>query len=314
MKNRNITESYSLEEAIGASGIDEANGILKNVVLLTGMKASANKNFYTKAALEEAAPRYEGAKMFIDHPREGDRGRSIRDFGGVYRNTRVENDKVIGDLHLTESARPIVLPIAKMKPKGVGLSIKDRGRGQERDGVFLVEGFVPNIPYSIDFVADPSANKGLFESNQNGGPQATDEEEDVNWKEITAEEVAKNRPDLVESIRNEGKASVLKELDEAKKKGEDGDKATLKANKLVALVEAKFEPELNEAVRKMIEPESISLDAAKGIISGQKEMLEAMKKKVTNGDPKVIGAGARQTELTEGQLPTESDIISAFRG
>jgi hypothetical protein len=295
--------------------IDTENGILRSVVLLTGNKPSANGNIYTDAALNEAVSRYENSKMFIDHGRENERGRSIRDFGGVYRNVHRDGDKVRADLHLTEDKRQMILSIAKMQPNGVGLSIRDRGRGVDKNGVFLVEGFVPNVAYSTDFVADPSANKSLFESTTFEGGDADDKEEVMNWKEIKEEELKKERPDLVEAIQSEGKAAVLKDLAEARAKGDDADKAELRASKLIAIFEAKFDADVAESVRKITEPDTISLEAAKGIIEAQRMMIEAISKKLSNSDPSVKGAGKTQPkDLDESNNEVSpDDIVAAFK-
>jgi cation transport regulator ChaB len=129
---RDLSEDYDLAEAMGGTEIDDANGIIKNVVLLTGNKKSANNTFYTDEALAEAKDRYEGANMFLDHGVKG-QNRSVRDFGGVYKNLRLDGNKLRGDVALRESARKDLTDIAKMRPAGLGLSIKDRGRGYDKD-------------------------------------------------------------------------------------------------------------------------------------------------------------------------------------
>lgn len=313
-KDRELIYEADLQESVGTTSIiDDANGVIQGVTLLTGDKTSLNKTYYTKDAIEQARGRYEGAKMFLDHPAKGESNRSIHDFGGVYKNLRVEGSRLKGDLHLVESKRQMVLGIAKMRPSGVGLSIKDRGYGVEKDGVFYVEGFTEGATYSVDFVSEASVNKDLFESRSE-----TQQEEQMDWKAITPEVLRKERPDLVEAITNEATSGLVKELNEAKAGSKEAAVVLEKANKTLALAEAGFDKDVQEAVRKMIEPESVSLDTAKAIITGQKNLLEALAKKSGNGTPAVKGMGARkpsEKEIEEGKanLATEDEIADAFK-
>lgn len=310
MKKRDLLESFTLDEALMGGSLDEANGVLTNVVLLTGMKTSANKTHYTSKALVEAKDRYEGAKMFVDHKRDERGNPSIQDFGGVYKNVRLDGDKLRADLHLVESKRQMVMSIAKMRPAGIGLSIRDKGHGIEKDGVFFVEGFHPKATYSIDLVANPSTNKDLFEANTN------EEEEDMDLKALTIELLTKERPDLIESVQNAGKAAILKELEESKANGKKSD---VLAAKLSALIAADFPKDICESVKKMIVADDISLETANGIISGQKALVESLTKKNKGaaGEPVVTNLGQRTTavvtESAEGDIPSDDDIAGAFR-
>ena len=167
MKEREIIYQADLQESVGTNAvIDAAVGIIRGVTKLTGDKISLNKTYYTKPALEQARARYEGAKMFLDHPDKGEANRSIKDFGGVYKDLVVEGNRLKGDLHLVESKKQMVVGIAQMRPAGIGLSIKDRGYGIEKDGVFYVEGFTEGATFSVDFVSEASVNKDLFESHE----------------------------------------------------------------------------------------------------------------------------------------------------
>ncbi len=315
MKPRNLQESTTLEEAMSGASIDDANGVIKGVAMLTGLKESGNKTFYTQKALAEAVTRYDGAKMFIDHqaPDKRNVNRSVRDFGGVYKNVRVDGPKVRGDLHLSESNRKEVMAIAKMNPTGIGFSLRDRGMGETDKGVFLVESFDPKFTgYSVDFVVDPSTNKDLFESAQHEEIENEGGEE-MDFKTLTADSLTKERPDLVESIQNAGKAAILKELEESKT---NGSKSEAVAAKLSALLEADFSKDVSESVKKMIMPDVITIDAAKEMIKGQKSLIESITKKSTTGKPVVTGVGQRGAEdLEEGkknEVATDDIFAGAF--
>lgn len=308
---RSVDTVFDLSEAFpGATRINRETGVIEGVVMLTGLKKTRNSTFYTESALNEAAARYEGAKMFIDHPKKGEDNRSVRDYGGVYKNVRREANKIVGDLHVHEGVRNLIIPIAEQRAKGVGLSIRDKGRGREENGVFLVEGFKDGATRSIDFVSEVSSNEDLFESKKDEGG------DEMDFSKLTKEELEKNRMDLVEGFRADGKAAIAKELEEAKQTAATAEEKSLLADKLIALSEANFKPEVAAQVRKMIADKAISLDQAKATITAQKELIEAvLKAKPTNGEPKVTGRGASQKSVEEGvkELPSDDELAEAFK-
>jgi len=304
-----IEFTSDLSEAMLSAKVDREQGVIEGVVILTGEKVSRNKTFYTKKALQEAVNRYEGAKMFLDHPRKGEDVRSVRDFGGTYRNIRIEEGKYLkADLHLVpiREVRDLVLPIAESKPAGVGLSIRDRGHGREENGVFLVEGFAARGPYSIDLVTEASVNETLFESNQGG--------DDMDLSKVTLDELAAGNPALVESIRTTERQSVVREFEEKIKAGEDAPKILAKARKLLALTESELPKEVADKIKPVVEAEATTPEAADAIIKAQKEILEAMKP-ASKPDPKITGHGAsKNTNLSEGELPSDDDLARALVG
>lgn len=306
MKTKALDEIIDLQESVGSANIDEQNGVIGGVVILTGNKRSLNKTLYTDAALKEAVTRYEGAKMYVDHPKSGESNRSIRDLGGHYKNIRLEGNYLKGDLHLLESAKPLIMPLAKARMRGVGLSIKDKGRGSEKDGVFLVEGFASGNSFSIDFVSEVSVNKDLYESrSDNGGTN-------MELKDLTLDVLKKERPDLVESAQNEGKADVLKQLDEAKQQGQKSEAVELRAQKVLALCEADFSAEVRPKVQAMIEAPEINLASAKAIIKAQKEIVESLVKADANGAPDVTTGKTRS--LFEGKKElSDEDWLAACK-
>jgi len=300
-----------LSEAVLGSTVNKEKGVIEGVVILTGEKVSRNKTFYTKQALQEAVSRYEGAKMFLDHPKPGEgEVRSVRDFGGVYKNVRLDEGKFLrADLHLvpSDSVRNIVLPIAEAKPAGVGLSIRDRGRGREENGVFLVEGFAAKGSFSIDLVTEASVNETLFESTQGGN--------DMDLSKVTLEELVEGNPTLVESIKTGERNAVLKEFEEKIKAGEEAPKLLEKSKKALALAESGLPKEVAEKVKPLIESDAVTLEMAQGMIKTQKEILESVKPAPNAGDPKVTGHGAsKDNNLQEAELPSEDELARAIQG
>lgn len=310
---RDIEHSLDITEAIGNATVNMEKGVIENVLILTGGKVSRNKTLYTPKAMSEAVNRYDGAKMYLDHPNKDDGPvRSVRDFGGTYRNVRLEEGKLLkADLHLlpNQQIRDIVLPIAEAKPAGVGLSIRDRGRGREEDGVFLVEGFAKGRGFSIDLVTEASVNENLFESE--GG-------DDMKIEDIKLEELQEGNPTLVEQIKSTERASVLKEVEEKLKKGEDATQMLAQGRKLVALAEAGLPSEVAVKVKTMIEPESVTVEVAEGIIKAQKEICESLTPKggkPAGKEPQVTnhgGSKAKDEGLEEGALPSDDEIVRSL--
>jgi len=311
-KNQTIDMTSELNEAMSSTKINRESGVLEGVLILTGDKISRNKTLYTKKALSEAVLRYEGAKMYLDHPKNGETVRSVRDYGGTYRNVRLEEGKFLrADLHLipNEGVRNTVIPIAESKPAGAGLSIRDRGHGREENGVFLVEGFAGKVPFSIDLVMEASVNETLYESNQGG-------EDEMDLSKLTLEELLKDCPVLVESIRSTERTAVLTELQEKIKAGEDAPKIQAKAKKMLVLAESGLPKEVIEKIRPIVESDAVTPEAAEAMVKMQKDILETVKIVTKTKEPVVTGHGAstKETEVTEGALPTEEELTVALLG
>ncbi len=316
-KNQPFGFDVELAEAMAGTQIKKDLGIVEGVLLLTADKVSKNKTQYTKKILQEAVTRYENAKMYLDHPAQGVKVRSVRDFGGTYQNVRIEEgNKLRADLHLVpnENIRSIVIPIAEAMPPGVGLSIRDHGHGREDNGVFLVEGFAGKGPFSIDLVMEASVNETLFESNQGGS-------DDMDKKEllasVTLEEFQEGAPALVERIKNDARTATLKELEESINAGKDAKTVLLKGKKLLALAESGLPKEVIEKVRPVVEQEHTTLENAEALIKAQKEIVEALKPANTKGrtDPKVKGqGGSTDADLSEAELPSDDELARAIEG
>ncbi len=309
-----LSAEMELSEAMAGTHIIKETGVIEGVLLLTGDKISKNKTLYPRKVLQEAVSRYEGAKMYLDHPAPGVKVRSVRDFGGSYKNVRIEEgNKLRADLHLVpnDSIRSTVIPIAEAMPAGVGLSIRDHGHGREDNGVFLVEGFAGKGPFSIDLVMEASVNETLFESNQGGN-------EDMDLSKLTLAELKDANPALVESIANEAKTAALKEVEEGIKTGKDAGTILAKGKKLIALAESGLPKEVIEKVRPVVEQDATTLEGAEMLIKAQKEIVESLKPATTTvgkGSPKVKGAGgSTEAALEEAELPKDEELAQALEG
>lgn len=312
-KNTNVSIQLTeeLSEAMVSSHINKEKGIIEGVLILTGDKISKNKTLYTRKVLQEAQSRYEGAKMYLNHPASGETVRSVRDYGGIYRNVRLEEGKRLrADLHLVpnDEIRNTVIPIAEQMPAGVGLSIRDRGHGREENGVFLVEGFAGKGPFSIDLVMEASVNETLFESNQGGN-------EDMELSKVTLAELKEANPTLVEQIQNEARSASLKDVEEQIKAGKEAPAILVKGKKLIALVESGLPKEVIEKVRPVVEQESTTLESAEAIIKAQKEIVEALKVTPAGRKPVVTGHGAAADQnLEEAALPSDDEMVRSLEG
>ena len=302
-----------LEEAFSLTGVDEANGVIKAVVLLTGNKVSHNKTKYLGSSLDEAVKRYEGAKFYADHQTATERKerhgvRSVRDLAGTYRNVRRDGDKVLADLHVMEHQRSWGIPIAKARPRGVGLSISDRGRVREEGGVTLVEGFEAAAPCSIDMVTEVSLNTDLFESKQDQGGIK------MEFEKLQLKDLVEQRPDLAQTLRDEGVAKLQKDLDEAKKAGKDMEAALLESRKNTLLVGSKLPAEAMAALKLIVSKPSVTLEEAVSLIEASVKAFEALGK-IDGKEPKVkVKDGNRDMEEGKKDIPSDEDFVTAFRG
>lgn len=157
-----VTEEWSGE--IAESAVDLENHVIRNVSLL-GVK-SRNRRRYPKEVMAAAAHLYEGANVNIDHKRDGDGSRSIRDRIGVVRKVRAEGERLKGDFHYNPDhpdAKQFLWAV-KNQPNTVGFShvamIKEKRVGKD----FVVESI--DSVKSVDLVADAATTNGVFEDEE----------------------------------------------------------------------------------------------------------------------------------------------------
>ena len=167
--------------------VDAAAGVLVGVKVL-GLK-SANGRTYRESAISRAVSMYEGAKVNIDHPRNGNDPRSYADRLGQVKNIRKAADGLYGDLHYNPK-HPLAEQIAwdaEHAPENLGLSHNVMARTSKSGAEVVVEEIL--TVHSVDLVADPATTRGLFEH----------EEQNMS---ITLEDVKANSG-ILESLRAE---------------------------------------------------------------------------------------------------------------
>jgi len=154
------------ESEKGFDRIDTEAGVIYGVKVL-GPK-SRNGRIYEDAAIRRAVPMYEGVTVNLNHQRieSGSRAvpdRQIQDRWGVLRNARYAEGSVYADLHYLKNhpMTPQLIEAADRFPDTFGLSHDAAGDEQVIDGERrVIELFEIR---SVDVVAEPATNNGLFE-------------------------------------------------------------------------------------------------------------------------------------------------------
>ncbi len=176
-----------------APAIDREAGIIRGVSAMQAVEALGHgvmadgKTLDQVAALGNAAK--SGVKVRFTHP--GMCSDGMGKMLGRMRDFRIEGDKVVGDLHLADSAaktpdgdlRGYVLDLAEEDPTAFGMSVVIAGdhAWQMADGSEMIadekpKGAVGNLPrlrvsklYAADVVDEPAANRdGLFSAAFSG--------------------------------------------------------------------------------------------------------------------------------------------------
>ena len=277
-----------------------------NNVSLLG-EVSKNGYTYAKAAMRAAINLYEGVQAFINHPNAEETKlgrRDVRNLAGKFINARFDeaNSKVKGDfVGLPNENGKLFLDIAEHMPTIAGTSQNAAGRFVRVAGKKIVESITK--VYSVDLVANPATNNGIFE-NEN-------REQEMDYTEIMLEELKIRRKDLCDVLVKEGNDSGIASRDaEVKTLTEEKDKAvqeadTLKVEKALAEKSAtvnkmldesklpkeaktdvfkeqlmKCEPddkgEITEAVKALIEDRAAAVAGKKGVhnMGGDKRLAE----------------------------------------
>lgn len=186
-----------LQEYVDSRGVavrvDRAAGVLRGVKLI-GLE-SLNGRRYRPAALAGAVSLYEGAKVNVNHPKDGPLApRDYRDRLGVIRQVEFRTGEgLFGNLHYNPKhalAEQLAWD-AENNPRNVGFSHNVLAR-LARDGEQTVVESITHVQ-SVDLVADPAATQGLFE--QEAAESAEVDE--------AASEIARLAAELQESAERE---------------------------------------------------------------------------------------------------------------
>jgi hypothetical protein len=164
-------EPVSLQEFVHCGGadlrVDVAAGVIRGVKLL-GLE-SRNGRTYLPAALRQAMPLYEGAKVNVNHPRGGPLApRDYQDRIGQVRGVTLRDEGLFGDFHYNprHALAEQLAWDARHAPENVGFSHNVEARTVRRGDRTVVEAIVQ--VQSVDLVADPATTRGLFEGRVHG--------------------------------------------------------------------------------------------------------------------------------------------------
>lgn len=165
-----------LERSIGLRGhVDASSGVVSDIKILGAN--SRNQRRYTHDAMQEAVPRYEGTKVFLNHPTPErlDHDRDFRDWVGVLKGVRFAGGELRGNLHLRRESKHYseILEAAEHFPESFGMSHVADGDSNWVNGVEIVES-ITHV-FSVDLVMEPATTAGLFESKGAGSLSLAEE-------------------------------------------------------------------------------------------------------------------------------------------
>lgn len=164
-----------LIESCGPGNCDcTSPGVLRDCKIL-GFDSTRGRR-YTEEAVENAAPLYEGAPVFLDHPEEDAAGRisksprSVRDKFGLFENVRyVPGDGLRGDFRYN-TAHPFASTFEGWVAMGgdqIGFShnaLTDTSRNkQDPDGTAVITNVAEVL--SVDLVSRGATTQGLREAH-----------------------------------------------------------------------------------------------------------------------------------------------------
>ena len=163
--SKNVRQRFT-ESLSSSAKVDREAGVVRGVKLI-GFE-SKNARHYPPNVLKASVHLYEGAKVNIDHPSNGDASatRSYGDRFGVIRNARfVESQGIFGDFHFNPKhafAEQFCWD-AENNPESVGFSHNATLKlGPLKNGKQVIEQIIDIR--SMDLVADPATTSSLFES------------------------------------------------------------------------------------------------------------------------------------------------------
>jgi hypothetical protein len=143
--------------------VDREAGVIHGVKILG--RSSLNGREYSEAALHDAAKRYAGMRVNIDHPEKKaiKAARGTLEQWGWLEGVEVRGDGVYGDLHFLKThphTQPL-LELAERRPDKFGLSHNADCSGFHNGTKQVIES-VDHVR-SVDVVQRPATTQGLFE-------------------------------------------------------------------------------------------------------------------------------------------------------
>lgn len=307
--------SFGLDEK-AIKEVDEATDKRELVVcLIEAGKNFSKKRYYPKETLKEAAGLFAGLKMYLDHPTAKEEQekpeRSLEKWVSTIKESWYEDGKILGIVKVHNIEFWNKLKEDEVFRNNVAVSINASGKRYERE----IDGSMMEVieailnPKSVDWVTEPGA-RGRVEYILESEKRREREEDITMLKTVTLEEVQKDRPDLIESIKKslevEGKKATEAAIVEAiklhdEKKVKEAEAAKLKegqTNKIKQLVgAAKLPKTAIERVCEKLLAETFADDAA--IEKRVKEAVEAELAYIAEVGGKKIGVATGAAEETK---------------
>lgn len=229
-EDSNMAKTIDIHEAsisgqFKESKIDKENRLIRGVVLLRS--SSSNRYFqgsvgtkFSEAFLEGVASQATGTKAYIDHKSQAEMAktqgvRSVRDLLGYYESGRMEGGVPKANIKYLAGQSEFVESLLEDMPDKIGLSIVANGDMAYDRGTKIAEGISCKKLKSVDLVTETGSTVNLFESD-NGN----EEDNNMDYKDVTIQQLTENRPDLIEGL----KKSILDEVSKT------GEVETLKKN------------------------------------------------------------------------------------
>lgn len=192
----------------GSVQVDRAAHVIRGVKIV-GLHSPARNRVYLDAALRRAVALYEGTKVNLNHhrPRSPEDFRPLEDRIGRLSDAHFrEGEGIFADLAFNPQ-HPFADTLvwwAEHDSDAIGLSHDALGRETRRGTVRVVESI--ERVNSVDLVADPATNRGLFESDTAQNDAATPAPADLSHLDVATLRAA--RPDLVAAILHESQAEL----------------------------------------------------------------------------------------------------------
>jgi hypothetical protein len=301
-----------------AEAADGSPRMIKGVALLGGVARRKDSQYtYPVRTMESAVNKglYEGCRCFINHPGVMEMGAGSRDLmklAGVCRNTRVEEGKVKGDIHLLpDECGNKFFNIAQMMPEAASCS-------HIADGTLKKEGksqFVEEIKevLSVDLVVQGATTQNVFESKDTK-PKG----QEMEYSDIVLDDLRIKRPDLVKTLLEEGQKSrddeVQKLTEETKDLKVKVDEFTVKdaqAQRKGAVAKLLAESKLPDAAKTDLFAEQLECISGEDFEGQAKKLIED--RMTLLGGVKNMGPGPDDKKGTEhkGSAPL-AEAYSAF--
>lgn len=214
MSTTALIEAFDLTEAT----IGREKRTVRQRIIASGL--SQNGRLYAEDILRNAAPLFENAKTFINHPTKADMKdrpeRDVRDITGWLTEVTYENGALYATRHFTDNdagkntwalVEQIVLQKAPKSLIGASINAIGKGRVEKQDGrdVVIVESIVKVV--SVDDVTTPAAGGEYLPLVASDDGSLTHEL----LKTLDFDEWREAQPDYVERLKKEWKTVRLDE-------------------------------------------------------------------------------------------------------